>query len=253
MPCKFPAILGFLSTQKDWRYKAVGVNMDYVVVSIGGSILVPGERDPEHISAIAALMRSLVREFHLVLVCGGGRIARYYIANGRQLGASQDRLDELGIGVTRLNARLLQLALGEDASSSVPRTVEEAASATGKGRIVVMGGTEPGHTTDAVAAMVAVRIGAARIVNATSVDAAYSADPNRHKGARRYERLTHRELYDLVNKGLHSAGPSDVFDRKGAEEAMRANIPIYIVSGRDLEDLCAAVRGEKVKGTVVAD
>lgn len=227
--------------------------MDCVVVSLGGSILIPGERDSEHISALAALMRSLAHEYRLVLVCGGGKVARYYISTGKELGASHEQLDELGIEVTRLNARLLRLSLGRDAFDSLPRTVEEATKEIDKGRILVMGGTNPGHTTDAVAAMVAEKVGAVRIVNATSVDAAYSADPRRYKDAVRYESLTHQQLYDLVNKGLHSAGPSDVFDRKGAEVAMRANIPIYIVDGRNLEELRSAVRGEKVMGTVVAD
>ncbi|MCU0862100.1 MAG: UMP kinase, partial [Methanomassiliicoccales archaeon] len=89
--------------------------MDYVVVSLGGSILVPGEKDSEHISAIAGLMRSLAKEFHIVLVCGGGKVARYYISTGKELGASREQQDELGIEITRMNARLLQLALGKEA------------------------------------------------------------------------------------------------------------------------------------------
>jgi uridylate kinase len=227
--------------------------MDCVVVSLGGSILVPGERDVEHFSGLAALMRSLAKEYHLVLICGGGKVARYYISTGRELGAPRERLDEMGIEATRLNARLLQIALGNDAVDSLPRTVDEAVREARKGRILVMGGTSPGHTTDAVAAMVALRLGAVRIVNATSVDAAYSTDPRKHADAERYSRLTHKQLFHLVDKGLHSAGPSDVFDRAGAEVAMRANIPIYIVNGRDLGEVGAAVRGEKIKGTVVAD
>jgi uridylate kinase len=227
--------------------------MDCVVVSLGGSILVPGERDVEHFSDLAALMRSLAKEYHLVLICGGGKVARYYISTGRELGGPREKLDEMGIEATRLNARLLQIALSNDAADSLPRTVDEAVKEARKGKILVMGGTSPGHTTDAVAAMAALRLGAVRIVNATSVDAAYSTDPRKHADAERYSKLTHKQLYHLVDKGLHSAGPSDVFDRAGAEVAMRANIPIYIVNGRDLGELRAAVRGEKIMGTVVAD
>lgn len=223
------------------------------MVSLGGSILIPGDRDVENFSAIAGLMRSLAKEYHLVLICGGGKVARYYISVGRELGAPQDRLDEMGIEATRLNARLLQFALGQDAAEPLPRTVDEAVREARKGKILVMGGTSPGHTTDAVAAMVALRIGAKRIVNATSVEAAYSRDPKKHQDAERYSHLTHKQLFQMVDKGLHSAGPSDVFDRAGAEVAMRANIPIYIVNGRNLDELRAAIRGEKIMGTVVAD
>ncbi|MEM0449402.1 MAG: UMP kinase [Methanomassiliicoccales archaeon] len=227
--------------------------MDYVVVSLGGSILVPGENDGKRILEIAQLMRSLSKEYRLVLVCGGGKVARYYISTARELGASREQQDELGIEVTRMNAKLLQLALGQDAFGSIPRSVEEAVREARKGNILVMGGTVPGHTTDAVSALVAEGLKAKRIVNATSVDAAYSSDPKSNKEAVRFERLTHQQLYELVDKGSHSAGPSDIFDRKGAESALRSRIPIYIVNGRDLEELKAAIRGEKIKGTVVGD
>jgi uridylate kinase len=227
--------------------------MERVVVSLGGSVLVPGDQDAIFLRQLAALVRSLSSEYSLVLVCGGGRIARYYISQSRELGANRDQLDELGIEVTRLNAGMLQLAIGSKAVETMPRTVEEAAGAVADGKVVVMGGTTPGHTTDAVAAMVAEAIGAKRIVNATSVDAAYTADPKAHSDAKRLTTITHQELYDLVNKGLHSAGPSDVFDRLGAETAMRANVPLVIVQGRDLKELEHAIRGEKVKGTLVVD
>jgi uridylate kinase len=227
--------------------------MDSVVVSLGGSILVPGEEDSGYISALARLMRSLSRRYALVLVCGGGKMARYYISVGRELLAGQEELDEMGIAVTRLNARLLQLALGEDASGSIPHSIEAAVKELRKGKIVVMGGTVPGHTTDAVSAMVAASVNAQRIVNATSVEAAYSADPKKHPDAERYAELSHAQLYELVNKGVHVAGPSNVFDRSGAEIAMRHNIPIYIINGRDLKEVEAAVEGEKTKGTLVSN
>ncbi len=227
--------------------------MDRVVVSLGGSVLVPDDQDAVYLRQLAALVRSLSSELSLVLVCGGGKIARYYISQSRELGASREKQDELGIEVTRLNARTLRLAIGSRASDQMPHTVEEASEAVEGGKVVVMGGTSPGHTTDAVAAMVAEAIGAKRIVNATSVEAAYTADPQRHPDAKRLATLTHQELYDLVNKGMHSAGPSDVFDRLGAEVAMRANIPVVIVQGRDLSELEHAIRGEKVKGTLVVN
>ena len=227
--------------------------MDRVVVSLGGSVLVPDEQDALYIRQLAALVRSLSSEFSLVLVCGGGKIARYYIAQLRELGANRDQQDEYGIDVTRMNAQILKLAIGSKAAATMPRSIEEATKAVHEGKVVVMGGTTPGHTTDAVAAMVAEAVGAKRIVNATSVDAAYTADPKKYPDAQRLETLTHQELFDLVNKGMHSAGPSDVFDRLGAEVAMKANIPLLIVDGRDLKELEHAIRGEKVKGTLVVN
>jgi uridylate kinase len=214
---------------------------------------VPDDQDSVYLRQLAALVRSLSSDYSFVLVCGGGKVARYYIAQARQLSGNRDEQDELGIAVTRLNARLLKLAIGSKAAEAIPHTVEDAATTLANGKVVVMGGTSPGHTTDAVAAMVAEAVGAKRIVNATSVDAAYTADPKKYPDAKRLETISHRDLYDLVNKGMHSAGPSDVFDRLGAEVAMKANIPLLIVDGRDLKELEHAIRGEKVKGTLVVN
>lgn len=226
--------------------------MAHIVISMGGSVLIPNDRDTHFLTQVAEMIRILAKDHQLVIVCGGGRVSRYYIRTGKELGAGRDDQDQMGIEVTRLNAKLLQLAIGKDCYQGIPKSIDEAEGAALQSRIVVMGGTVPGHTTDAVSAMIAERLKAERIVNATSVDAAYSVDPKKHPDAEKYYRLTHQQLHDLVNKGHHSAGPSDVFDKLGAEVAMRSNIPLYIIDGRNLRELEAAVRGEKVKGTVVA-
>jgi len=129
-------------------------------------------------------------------------------------------------------------------------TVEETVSAFGSGKIVVMGGTEPGHTTDAVATMVAGRIGAKRVVNATSVDAVYSDDPKKDPNAKRFSELTIKELSEIVYKE-HDASRSSVFDPLGIKLAMRDRIDISMVDGRDLNEVRNAILGKKINGTVV--
>jgi Uridylate kinase len=59
-----------------------------------------------------------------------------------------------------------------------------------------MGGTEPGHTTDTVAMLLAERIGANVMINATSVDGVYTADPRKDSSARKLENLD----YDSANQ-----------------------------------------------------
>jgi len=184
------------------------------------------------------------------VVCGGGKVARYYTDTGRALGGTEDRLDLLGIGATRLNAGLLALALGDLSSSDIPTTAEAAAALNAPGRIVVMGGTAPGHTTDAVAVMVARALHGARVINATSVDAVYSADPRTHLDAVKYDRLTIKQLGDLVYKD-HGAGKSSVFDPLGVKIAAEEKIDIAMVAGRDLVDLKKAILGEPFKGTYI--
>jgi len=133
----------------------------------------------------------------------------------------------------------------------MPHTVEEAAAAGETSRLVVMGGTTPGHTTDAVAAELAEAVHAVRLVNATSVDGVYSADPRRDPAAKRMDRVTHAELVRLSGKAHAKAGPSIVFDPKAARIVQKARIPVAVVGGRDLEAVRNAVLGKPFRGTRV--
>ncbi len=226
--------------------------MEKVVISLGGSILIPDDRDGTFLKDLASLLRTLTDDLEIYVVCGGGKVARYYINTGRDLYATEEQLDKLGIGVTRLNARLLQLALKDMAYDEVPVTVEETAAQGRCGRVAVMGGTTPGHTTDGVSAALAEKVGASRIVNATSVDGVYSADPRKFPDARKYDQLTFDQLGNMMAGG-HGAGNSHVFDPMGADIIKRCRIPLFIVSGRDLQDMEDAMRGGRIRGTVIGD
>lgn len=223
------------------------------MVSLGGSVIVPDDKDDVFLKSFSAMIEGLSERYQIYLVCGGGKIARYYIDVGRSLGLSEHQLDELGIMATRLNASLVAKAIGDRAAGKVPTEVLEAHRLERKGKVVVMGGTVPGHTTDAVSAMLAKEVHAARIINGTSVDAAYTADPRKDHQAERLAKITHQQLFELVNVGLHGAGPSNVFDKLGAQIARDNSIDIFIVNGRDLDEMQAAIEGRPIKGTVISD
>jgi uridylate kinase len=221
-----------------------------VVVSIGGSVLLTGEGDIGYLEALAALLARLGRTIPLVVTTGGGRTAREYIHLGRSLGLTEFELDELGIDVTRLHARLLAGRIGPPTPSSPPGSVREAVDASRRGSPVVLGGTEPGHTTDGVASLVAVRLRAARLVNATDVKGVYDSDPRTNRAARRIDRLAWPEFRRMVHAATTGeAGQTFLFDRLGADALSRAGIPLYVVAGRDLPNLEAAIVDRPFEGT----
>lgn len=211
-----------------------------VVLSLGGSVL---PRGGPPLARMARVLEGLARDHSLWVVVGGGRPARQAIEAARSRGASDRLCDSLGIGVTRLNAHLL-LSVLRGAHPGVPESVREAARC--RGPLVVMGGTEPGHTTDGVAAMVAAAVGADLFVNATSVDGVYSADPRSDPGARRFRRLSHRQLLALVGRTRHRPGMSAVIDPLAARTLARRRIPAAVVDGRDPRNIARAVAGEAV-------
>ena len=226
------------------------MSQDIVVISIGGSILIPDQNDSVYIGKLARMLEKVSEKVRVCVVCGGGKIARYYTVTGRELGGKEYDLDMLGIGCTRLNAGLLALALGDKSSVEIPLDVKTAAAKFKEGGIVVMGGTEPGHTTDAVATMLACELGAKRVINATSVDAVYSDDPRKNPDAVRYDKLTIDELDALVYKD-HGAGKSSVFDPLGVQIAKKEKIDIQMVDGRNLAELEKAILGQPFSGTYV--
>jgi uridylate kinase len=223
-----------------------------VVLSVGGSILTTGDGDAAYYDRLAGLLQRLSRELPMVVTTGGGRTAREYIRVGRALGLTEVELDEIGIDVTRLHARLLAARLGPPTPAHPPTTLAAAVHEAHRSPLVVLGGTEPGHTTDGVAALLATRLRAARVVNATRVDGLYDADPRRNQRARRIDRIGWPEFRKIVSAGTDgAAGQEFVFDRLGADLLAKAGIPLRIVDGRDLDNLEDAVRGRRFRGTSV--
>src|SRR3712207_182226 len=128
-----------------------------------------------------------------VVVAGGGKFARYYISTARSFGSDEASLDIIGIEVSRLNARLLILALGDQAYPGVPEDLEHVSKAVTTNRIVVTGGLHPGQSTNATAALIAEKVKASKFLNATDVNGIYDSDPNKNKDAKLFNEITIKE------------------------------------------------------------
>lgn len=222
------------------------------VLSLGGSVLLMGDGDRAYLGALAEMLLRVAQTRPLAIVVGGGRTARQYIALGREMGLSEVELDELGIDVTRLHAKLVAHLLGPDAPPRPPASITEAAGEVSRWPVVVMGGTEPGHTTDGVAALLAERVHAGLMVNATSVQGLFDSDPRTHPEAQLIPRMGFAEFVTWVReRTAGKAGQEFVFDRLGAESLARSKIPLAVVNGRELKNLEAALEGRAFAGSWV--
>jgi uridylate kinase len=225
--------------------------MTCIVLSIGGSILTPEGSETEYINSLAALLKKYSVENKLYIVVGGGPLARKYISIARALGTNEIVLDELGIAATRLNARLLIAGLGDFAYPHPAETFDEAFIQAKKFPIVVMGGTHPGHTTDAVAVMLGEYVGADKFINVTSVDGVYTADPKIDTNAKKIDHLTPDELIKITMQSVSQAGPHIVIDPLAARVIKRSGITTYILEGSDLSVLENAIAGKPFNGSIV--
>lgn len=211
---------------------------DVVVISMGGSVMIPENPSPDFIREFAALLTSTEKKAYVVI--GGGRLARNYISIARELGCDEGFLDEIGIDATRLNARLLIAALGHDAYPVPARTFDEAVIRGREFGIVVMGGTHPGHTTDGVAAMLAERLWAERLIIATNVTGVYTEDPRKNPDARLFRTMSSFKLLEVASAMEGGAGKSAVLDPLAARLVLRSGITTLVCNGSQLEVVRAA-------------
>jgi len=220
-----------------------------VVVSIGGSVLVPG-LDPDRVDAYADVIESLDADGHtLGTVVGGGQTAREYIGAARELGANEIELDQLGIEVTRLNARLLIAALGDRAAPTPPEDYDTGREALRRDDVPVMGGVVAGQTTDAVATAFAEHVDAGLLVFATSVPGVFDADPDADPDATKFEEMTADDLVRLVAEADMDAGSNVPVDLLAAKILQRSGVPAVVLDGTDPAAVEHVVRSGDHDGT----
>lgn len=164
-----------------------------------------------------------------VVVAGGGKVARHYISAARSFGSDEASLDIIGIEVSRLNARLMILALGDQAYPAVPKDLEQVSKAVTANRIVVTGGLHPGQSTNATAALIAEKVKAYKFLNATDVNGIYDSDPNKNKDAKLFNEITVKKCIDLLGSEDSAAGGYDLIDIVALKVIERSKIPTVVL------------------------
>lgn len=221
-----------------------------LVLRIGGSV-VASPFNPPLLGGYADLLMKLKREGHVVVaVVGGGSLAREMIRVAKEMGLKEPEQDEVAISVSRLVAQLLLMKLGEAGAGKVPVSIEEAGDFMKDGKVVVMGGLKPGMTTDAVAAMLAERIGADLLVKATDQEGIYTKDPRKYRDARKLDVLSFDDLTRFFEKEKHEAGIHQVLDPEAVRILKRRKTRTIVLNGFNPKNVLLAVKGEKV-GTLI--
>ena len=231
--------------------------MATVVVALGGSLLRP-EVEGRHNwlqSMVGVIVESVESGSKVALVVGGGAPAREGIELAKSFIEDVSHLDRIGIAATRLNATIVREALSEGGlavSKRIPESTVEAVSELEKCDVVVMGGTDPGHTTDAVAIRLAIQCGAEKCVIATNVPRVYSQDPSKNPDAESFDELTLGELQEIVGPPEHAeAGTSQVVDPIGVGEAVEHGLALDVLDGRETQEIKRSLGGGDFEGTRV--
>ena len=200
----------------------------------------------ENIKLLKDYARFLVKTsktYQPIIVAGGGKIARHYINHARSSGADESTLDELGIEISHLNAKLLIYALKGKAYSHPPTTLREAKQAVDSGLIVVAGGLHPGQSTHGTAALIAEKIHAEQFINATDVDGIYDSDPNKNKKAKLFKKIEIKNLKKILIHENSAAGGYDLMDIVALKIIERSKIKTRVIKS-DIKNLEKAIKGQ---------
>jgi uridylate kinase len=220
------------------RQKSEQTNIN--VLKLSGSIFF-SEGFREIVESITGVLDRM-KKLRLVVICGGGSTARRYIEAGSRLGVDKASLDEIGIQISRLNARIFSLALGDLAFEQIPTSIPEVAelvtlsSIRGK-RVVSMGGLHPGQSTNAVAALVAEKVRATKFFNLTDVEGVYDKDPRKFRDAKLLRTVTVEQLEGILRNEAMLPGGYDLMDPVALRLIRRSRINTIILKcgGKELE------------------
>ncbi len=228
------------------------------IVALGESLLRPeeSEKRSEWLGQLRQLAVHLEgNERKIGIVIGGGLPAREAIELAKNCISSSEKLDQVGIAATRLNATIIQqilLDIGCNVAPEIPHTTSQSAELLEQYNFVVMGGTTPGHTTDAVAVALARDAGARNCIIATNVSHVYDKDPRQFDDAQSLTNLTIDQLAEITGIGEPLApGASAVIDPVAVGWAKDACIDLAVLDGRQISILEQALDGQPFDGTLI--
>jgi len=209
-----------------------------VVIKLSGKVF--GMDNVKVLKDYASFLVKISKVCQPIVVAGGGNIARHYIAHARSSGADESTLDELGIEISRLNAKLLIYALKHKAYPHPPTTLQEVRHAVDSGQIVVTGGLHPGQSTNGTAALIAEKTDAAVFLNATDVDGVYDKDPNKYKTAKKFKVIELKKLRNMLVHENIIAGGYDLMDIVALKIIERSKIKTRILKA-DIKNIEKAI------------
>ena len=157
-----------------------------VVISLGGSLIIPDQIDVEFLKSFKELIFSYIKKGQkFVIVTGGGKLCRRYQDATKEIsGSSNNELDWMGIYSTRFNAEFLRLILGEEYTESAI-IIDPTLPINFTKQIILGGGWKPGWSTDYVSVMLGKLFGAKKVINLSNTDYVYDSDPKKNPEAKK--------------------------------------------------------------------
>jgi uridylate kinase len=221
------------------------------IISLGGSLIVPGEIDTKFLQNFRTIIESRIRAGEkFLIITGGGKTARRYQQAAKSVGdLDPDDLDWLGIHSTRLNGHLMRTIFRKHAHQRIitnPKQLEP-----GEEPVMIAAGYRPGWSTDYVAILLAKKYGAKVVVNLSNIDFVFDKDPKKHKDARPIKNISWQDFRKIVGDKW-DPGLNLPFDPVASKLAQKLKLKVIVMNGGKLENLKNFLSGKKFQGTVIS-
>lgn len=225
-------------------------NKEPIIISLGGSLIIPDEIDVIFLKNFRELILSQVNNGgKFVIVTGGGKICRKYQNVAKEISnPSNEDLDWIGIASLKLNAELLRVVFGEYAHNKVIPNLSESFSF--EKPIIIGSAYEPGQSTDWDAVLAAKNIGAKKMINLSNTDYVYDSDPKTNPNAKKIERISWAEYENLIPKDWNP-GLNTPFDPIASKQAELIGLEVAMLNGKNIENLKNYLDNKEFIGTVI--
>jgi uridylate kinase len=224
--------------------------MKTIIISLGGSIVVPDEIDYSFLRNFKEVIEEYIKkDYRFVIIIGGGSTARkYQKAASKVCKIDDEDLDWLGIHATRINAHLLRTIFKKDA---YPKLIKDpTVNIETDKKIIIASGWKPGWSTDYDAVLIAGNLNCDEIINLSNISYVYDIDPKHNKDAKALKQISWKEFRKLVgdkwNPGLNMP-----FDPIASKEAEKLNLKVIIANGKNLENLKNILDEKEFEGTLI--
>jgi aspartokinase-like uncharacterized kinase len=218
------------------------------VIKIGGSLA----EDPERLRALCTKLSEFAKKYAIIVVPGGGRFADVVRDFDQRFTLSSEVSHRMAI----LGMDQFGLLLSQIIPNSCATYLLSDAQQLSEIRVVPI--FLPSQlmfkedslenswnvTSDSIAAYVASRLHAAKVLLVTDVDGIFMEDPRKHADATLIERLSAEELLKL-NKRTS-------VDRYLPKLLLKSQIDCYVVNGKHPERIEAILAGQQAACTLIS-
>lgn len=223
---------------------------EIIVISLGGSIMVPEDINVKFLKDFRKLIIKHIRKGKkFIIISGGGKTARRYQGAASEIvKLNKNDIDWIGIHGTRLNAHLLRTMFRDYARKTIVKDPTRRIKWGEK--VLIAAGWKPGFSTDYDAVLLAKQFKVKTLINLSDIDYVYNKDPAKYRNVKPMKEIEWRDFRKIVGDKW-DPGLNKPFDPVATKEAQKMKMKVVIMNGRRVKNLDSFLSGKKFRGTVI--